>query len=196
MRDLRKKYYRRNPMTTIDDLAAYMGAATDDGRTDREFFEDAAEHYRDSLRDPDKFRREHPERAGYQFKSAGRFMWVGPKGRMLKVYAEDIQPIEGNIFYFDKLRGLAVAPRFVGGSIPLYVGYVDPWLMTESGYQEALDYEGNHRTIAALISGAPYAYVQVSENTHQDYREWVAAGRPDKWPGGTAVLEYLDENLE
>lgn len=216
MRDLRRKYYRRNPMTTIDDLAAYMEAATDDGRTDREFFEDAAEHYRDSLRDPDKFRREHPERAGYQLKSAGRFMWVGPKGRMLKVYAEDIQPIEGNIFYFDKLRGLAVAPHFVGGSIPLYVGYVDPWLMTESRYQEALDYEddfyepdeddigeiffqlrdGNHRTIAALISGAPYAYVQVSENAHQDYREWVNAGRPDKWPGGTAVLEYLDEHLE
>ena len=214
MRDLRAKYFRRNPMTTLDDLRAYMEAATDDGRSDEEFFEYATNYYRDSLLKPDKFRREHPERAGYQFLSAGRFMWIGPKGRMLKVYAEDVQPIEGNIFYFEKLRGLSVAPRFVGGSIPLYVGYVDPWLMTENVYEEAVDYEdeyyepdeddigeiffqlrdGNHRTVAALLSGAPYAYAQIDNNTYQDYRKWIDAGRPDD-VHRLQVFEYLDDNL-
>lgn len=212
MRDLRAKYYRRNPMTTIQSLETYIDMAD---VSDWEAFEYAKEFYPDSLTDPDKFLEEHPERAGYRYMHGRNFTFVGPRGRLLKVYAEDIEPVEGNIFYFQKLQGLAAAPKFTDFKIPLFVGYVDPWVMSPSIYEEKIEYEdeyyepdeddigeiffqlrdGNHRTIAALISGEPYVYVQVSAITYQDYREWVEAGRPDKWPGGTTVLEYLDENL-
>lgn len=216
MRDLRKKYYRRNPMTTVPALEMYTDAQMDrGGYSDWELYEYAKEYYLDSLTDPDKFLREHPESAGYRYMHGRNFIFVGPKGRLLKVYAEEIEPIEGNIFSLAKLKGLAVAPDFTDFKIPLFVGYVQPWLMSQSRYEEAVEYEdtfyapdeydigevffqlrdGNHRTIATLLSGEPYAYVQVSANTYQDYREWVEAGRPDEWPGGIAVLKYLDENL-
>ena len=128
---------------------------------------------------------------------------------MLKVYAEDLQPVWGNIFYTDKLKGLAAAPKFVDFKIPLYVGYVDPWVMDAQTYQEAIDYgdmyyrpdeedigeiffqlrDGNHRTLGALLSGEPYAYAQISNSINQDYENWISAGRPDEWPGGIKIFE-------
>ena len=212
MRDLRKKYYRRNPMKTVQMLETYIGMSD---IPDLEAYEYAKEFYPESLTEPDTFLKNRPERAGYLHVHGRNFIFVGPRGRLLKVYAEDIEPVQGNAFYHQKIQGLAVAPKFSDFKIPLFVGYVDPWVMYPSTYEEKIEYkdeyyepdeddigeiffqlrDGNHRTIAALMSGEPYAYVQISENAHQDYREWIEAGRPDKWPGGTAVLKYLDENL-
>ena len=209
---------RKNPMTTVDDLRELIDDSPFHSQyeiSDAAAFESAQSNYAKSFSDPDGYLEDHPVSVGYRHMHGRNYIFVGPKGRMLKVYAEDLQPIQGNIFYADKLKGLAVAPKFVDFKIPLFVGYVDPWLMSQGIYEEAVEYEddfyepdeddigeiffqlrdGNHRTIATLLSGEPYAYVQVSANTYQDYSKWVEAGRPDKWPGGTTVLKYLDENL-
>lgn len=206
---------RQNPMTTVADL---KGRIRDSSLSDYKTFESAQSHYAKSFRDPDGYLEDHPVDAGYRYMHGRNYIFVGPKGRMLKVYAEDLQPAEGNIFYADKLKGLAVAPKFVDFKIPLYVGYVDPWEMDEQMYQEAIDYadefyepdeddigevylklqDGNHRTLGALLSGEPYAYVQISNSAYQDYENWIAAGRPDEdeWPWTSpAVLAYLDRNL-
>ena len=208
--------FRENPMTTVSDFEEFTLMEMDFKElSDWEVYEYAKEYYPDSLTNPDKFLKEHPESAGYRYLHGRNFMFVGPKGRLLKVCAEHIAPIEDNIFDNLKLKGLSVAPEFSGFKIPLFVGYVQPWLMSQGRYEETVEYEdafyepdeddigevffqlrdGNHRTIATLLSGEPYAYVQVAANAYQDYREWVEAGRPDEWPGGTTVLKYLDENL-
>lgn len=207
---------RKNPMTTVEDLEMFIDNSPS-LPDDWEAFKIAAEeYYPASLKDPEKFLEERPERAGYRIMHGRNFSYVGPKGRLLKVYAEQIQPVEGNIFYFDKLKGLAVAPKYTDFKIPIFVGYVEPWIMDQGLYDEAIDYEdefyepdeddigemffqlrdGNHRTIATLISGEPYAWVQISANTYEDYRKWVDAGRPETWPSANVeILEYLDDNL-
>lgn len=205
---------RQNPMTTIRDLGEFMNLYTSDGRTDEEFFEIAALNYRASLLTPKKFLERYPKKAGYQYLKAGDFLWIGPKGRMLRVYAKDIIPVEGNIFDFEKLKGLAVAPKFVNEEIPLFVGYADPWVMCENMLKEHIDYEvdfytpseedlneiffqirdGNHRTIGALLSGAPYAYVQIYDTTFLEYKEWIEKGRP-KDDYSSVLFQYLDDNL-
>jgi hypothetical protein len=204
---------RSNPMTTVNDLESYMEYSTED-LSDEEAIKYAAEFYPESLNDPEKFLSEHPERAGYARVKTRNFIFVGPKGRMLRVEEDQILPVEGNIFDFKKLKGLSVAPDFRDSKIPMYVGYVAPFLMTQGRYEEAIEYEdefyspdeddvdeiffqlrdGNHRTIAAFLSDEPYAYVQISANDYQDYTEWVEAGRPED-ARSIEILKYLDENL-
>ena len=205
---------RKNPMTTVADLRHLIESSP---LSDDEAFETAQSNYAESFSDPDGYLEDRPVSADYRHMHGRNYIFVGPKGRLLKVYAEDLQPVQGNVFYADKLKGLAVAPKFVDFKIPLHVGFVDPWEMDDQMYQEAVDYEddfyepdeddigevffklrdGNHRTLGALLSGEPYAYVQISNSMNQDYKEWVAAGRPDNWPWTSlTVLTYLDENLE
>lgn len=212
MCSIRKASYRRNPMTAVQSFAEMID---DLGIPDWEAYEYAKDFYSDSLTDPDKFLEEHTERMGYRYIHGRNFTFVGPRGRLLKVYASEVEPLEGNIFDFQKLKGLAVAPDFTDFKIPLFVGYAAPWNMSPSIYEEKTEYEdefyepteedigeiffqvrdGNHRTIATLLSGEPYTYVQIYDNTYQDYQSWVGAGRPNTWPGGTKVFKYLDENL-
>ena len=148
------------------------------------------------------------------------FIVVGTKGKMLRVYAEQAIPIEGNIFDWDKLCAVANSPCYYDFKIPFISSLIDPFYMSLNTLEEALEYQvdggcyiefaefdeddedevfiqvrdGNHRLFGMLLSGEPYVYAHITTNRYQEYQEWVSVGKPEDYPNHD-LLVYLDENL-
>jgi hypothetical protein len=195
-----------NPYNAVEELTSLCEL---DPYEVREFME---EHYPHSVSSPDKFLEDHPEPLYKHYHSAD-FTWIGSKGRMLRLQPsmEDrIHPVEGNIFYDEKLCAVADAPTVYDFKIPFMCGYCEVYTMDCDTVLSAMshndkDYyepdaddvgevhiqlrDGNHRTIGALASGND-TYVFISDNQYQDYKAWIAKGKPHH-----ALYKWLDDNL-
>ena len=172
------------------------------------------DHYPKSIEDPAGFLEGYPT-PPYQHYHSSNFIWVGVPGRMLRIKPNEVgnvHPVEGNIFYEDKLCAVMEAPSIYDFKIPLYCGYCEVYVFdcddVLGAYSETydLDYytadpddvgeiiiqlkDGNHRTIGALASDSD-AFVQISDNQFQEYERWCAEGKPTS----NVLLEWLDKNL-
>ena len=211
---------RENPSLFLEDYDYILSYVEMDPF---EVKEEMLENYPMSAGDPEKFLEEHPKEF-YNHLSLRNFIFIGPKGRCLRIYAEDLVPLQGNIFYEKKLKAVAESPNVFDFKIPFFVGFVDLFSLdcdeilefTEQKLEygdEDLRYEdflhltsedvdniffqlrdGNHRSWGALLSGEEYIYAQVYENTYQAYANWVKSGKPKDVPGYDKFV-YLDENL-
>lgn len=122
--------------------------------------------------------------AGRGYRKIG---YVGPTdGRMVPIEARYAEPIEGNIFYPDKLSALVSAVK--SGDQPVVdSGYADLLLLSGQHVRESHEYgedrpwdsddigalyadvrDGNHRTMAALLAGSDFTWVRMSESTRQE----------------------------
>ena len=123
-----------------------------------------------------------------------RIGYIGPSdGTMVPIDARYLVPTQLNIFSMEKLGALASAVR--QGREPLVrAGFADVSLVDKLGVKEGLQYrddiftellgrpyedkdigalagrmrDGNHRSFAALVAGAPFTWVQVSDRSLQD----------------------------
>jgi len=203
----------KNPATAACDLEEFF---TREPRFEScEEVEEAMEYaYPLSVKDPESFM-ESELMGGGKIYWGRNFAWLGVKGRMLRVSADNAIPIEGNIFYPTKLSAIAKSPECYDFKIPMVPGYCAPYVMSQGHFDESVEYEddyytpneddvgevffqirdGNHRTFGALISGEPYVWVYCGKNTLDEYQEWVKGGRLDTaW--NYDLMLYLDENLE
>jgi len=202
----------KNPSIARDVLHEMLYEVSPD--YSRELF---AEYYEVSAEDPEKLLLQYPEPPS-KYYYGRNFVWIGDPGRMLKLYAEDVVPIDGNIFYPEKLTAVASVSQWNDGDkIPLIPGYGIPVIMDEERIEEAFEYQeydlyyrpdydddgeilvqvrdGNHRTFGALLSGEPYVYVKVDSSTYRDYENWVkSGGRLDNVDD--ELMHYLNANLE
>ena len=211
---------RENPSKFLEDYEYHLDYVEMDPY---EVKEEMLQNYPMSAGDPEKFLEEHPKEF-YNYFYLKNFIFIGPKGRCLKIYADDLVPLEGNIFYDEKLKAVAEAPNVFDFKIPFFVGFVDLFSLdcdeilefTEQKLEdgdEDLRYDdflhltsedvdniffqlrdGNHRSWGALLSGEEHIYAQVYQNTYQDYVDWVKSGKPKDVPGYDKFV-YLDENL-
>lgn len=208
MKAKRKQNLRSNPYNTIDQFADFIDRDMPPYLV-REVF---AENYPESAKNAKSLRMQG------ELYSGNNFVWVGTKGRTIKVPASYVYPIAGNEFDFDKLSAIANAPNVFRFKIPFFCGYAalgeitaghvkeyeeNPELSDEDFYVPSADdigkisyqlRDGNHRTLGAFLAGEPFAYVIVSDNDMQDYNDWVAKGRPST-DRRFKVLQYLDQNL-
>jgi hypothetical protein len=122
--------------------------------------------------------------AGRGYRKIG---YIGPTdGTMVPIDARYADPISGNIFYPEKLSALVAAVQ-AGDQPVVDVGYAELMLLSQQHVTESVEYsderpweaadvgdlyadvrDGNHRTMAALISGAPFTWVRMSASTKQD----------------------------
>ena len=180
-------------------------------------------NYPMSVGDPEKFLEQYPKE-NYNHFHLRNFIFIGPKGQCLEIWADDTIPIRDNTFHDEKLKAIAEAPNVFDFKIPFFVGIVDPFVMdcdeilefTEKKLEEGdedLRYDdylsltsddvnnvffqlrdGNHRTFGVFLSGENRAYALVDDVTLQEYGQWVKKGKPKDDPNYT-VWVYLDENL-
>jgi len=122
--------------------------------------------------------------AGRGYRKIG---YVGPTdGRMVSIEARYAEPIDGNIFYPEKLSALVGAVR--DGDQPVVdSGYADLMLLSGQDVRESQEYDderpwdsddigalyadvrdGNHRTMAALLAGSDFTWVRMSDSTRQE----------------------------
>ncbi len=116
---------RADPRPSIlDELEAL--AADGDGADLGEFYEATAEG--DDTEDP-------------QYLCRGRNVWWnGTEGHMMKVPARDLVPIEGNIFYPEKLAAVAQAVRRARRPLVFDAPYGHPSLIDRDRIQESIQY--------------------------------------------------------
>ena len=110
-------------------------------------------------------------------------------GRMVPVEARYVMPMSENIFYGEKLASLVEAIR-EGWRPVVRPGYGHFSLVDQTDIEESHDYaewelgepyeeedkgalrvtvrDGNHRTFAALVAGAPFVWVLLSDSDRQD----------------------------
>jgi hypothetical protein len=122
--------------------------------------------------------------AGRGYRKIG---YIGPTdGTMVPIEARYAEPIEGNIFYPEKLSALVSAIQsgdqpiveagyahlmlIDGGDVEESHEYGDerPWERDDKGALHADVRDGNHRTMAALLAGSDFTWVRLSDATKQD----------------------------
>ena len=198
---------RKNPYTAVSDFEEWCDAENFDWE------EKLAEFYPKSAEDPQGFIDEHG-RAYTQYKTPS-FIWFGEKGRMLRLTLDDadiIYPIEGNIFYSEKLCAVQQAAFWAEDKIPFDAGYAmvsmlycdDVVEMVQGMYDDVDFYEpdlddigkvviqvrdGNHRVFGALSAGDE-AYVYLSQNQYNEYLQWKEDGKKPN-----VLYKWLDERL-
>ena len=92
-------------------------------------------------------------------------------GTMVPIDAEQLEPMPENIFSAPKLSALVEAIE-AGENPGVQPGYAD--LTVEGGALSAQVRDGNHRTFAPILAGAPMSWVMMSDNTRQDIDQRVA----------------------
>lgn len=146
------------------------------------------EYYPDTARgELEQYRGDRVFYAGDGYRKIG---YTGPAdGTMVPVEARYVQAMPGNIFYGDKFSALVESIR--DGDQPIVrPGYGHFSLVDRTVIRESREYagddlgepyddddlgeltvqvrDGNHRTFAALVAGAPFAWVMLSDNDKQE----------------------------
>lgn len=128
---------------------------------------------------------------------AGRVTWIGTKGYLVAIPVENVNFMEGNMWYPGHAAALLenienganhilevpsgrvyrVTAKDVkqsekferDGELSYQLGMTSPWTRDDIGSYHAQLLDGNHRAAAAMLAGDQYIYVYVGEN----YRENV-----------------------
>ncbi len=100
---------------------------------------------------------------------AGELGYLGnTDGTMVPVDAEGLAAMPENIW--DERKFSALVDAAESGAQPVvYPGYAD--LFLEDGALTAQVRDGNHRTFAAVVAGAPFSWVLMSDRTKQELGE-------------------------
>jgi hypothetical protein len=146
------------------------------------------EYYPDTARGELKPHR--TERVFYAGDGYRKIGYTGPAdGMMVPVEARYVVPVQGNIFYGDKFSALVKSIR--DGDQPIVdAGYGFFSIVDRSDIRQSREYnewemgepyddddlgeltvqvrDGNHRTFAALVAGAPFTWVMLSDSDKQD----------------------------
>jgi hypothetical protein len=129
----------------------------------------------------------HGDRVFWAGRGYQRIGYVGPTdGRMLPIPSRYASPISGNTFDGAKMGALVRAIK-EGADPVVHPGYAMLGLVTKTDVDEGVEYgdprpytsddigevnadvrDGNHRTFAALLAGAPFTWVLISDATVQD----------------------------
>jgi hypothetical protein len=144
------------------------------------FLDDLAESPTGELADffPETARNKKKPRKGEMIFEAGGIGYVGNRdGRMVPIAAENLVPMEENLWDRTKFATLVEAVR-QRGDILVDPGYADLW--EEDGQLQAQVRDGNHRVFAPIVAGEDVSWVLMSDRTTQELDERQGGTKSDR----------------